>query len=112
MPEYKIVLTWEAVYDITDIADYIEAEFGQKRADKFQKDIKAEISKLVYMGDIFYKTQIFYRGYSIHKKPFPPSIIFYIVKEDEVHILRVLREERNWEQMLAKKLEYTYPDEE
>lgn len=112
MPEYKIVLTWEAIYDITDITDYIEEEFGQKRADKFQEDIKAEISQLMYMGDIFYKTQIFYRGYSIHKKPFPPSIIFYIVKEDEVHILRVLREERNWEQMLAKKLEYRYPDKE
>lgn len=112
MPEYKIVLTWEAIYDITDIVDYIEAEFGQKRADKFQEDIKAEISKLAYMGDIFLKTQIFYRGYSIHKKPFPPSIIFYIVKEGEVHILRVLREERNWEQMLAKNLEYRYPDEE
>lgn len=39
MPEYKIKLTWEAIYDVTDIADYIEAEFGQDRADRFQTDI-------------------------------------------------------------------------
>lgn len=26
MPEYKIVLTWEAIYDVTDIADYIELQ--------------------------------------------------------------------------------------
>ena len=28
MQEYKIILTWEAIYDVTDIADYIEEEFG------------------------------------------------------------------------------------
>ncbi|MDU3308509.1 MAG: hypothetical protein E7F06_21300 [Lachnospiraceae bacterium] len=33
MQEYKIILTWEAIYDVTDIADYIEEEFGQQRAD-------------------------------------------------------------------------------
>ena len=27
MQEYKIILTWEAIYDVTDIADYIEEEF-------------------------------------------------------------------------------------
>ena len=26
MQEYKIILTWEAIYDVTDIADYIEEE--------------------------------------------------------------------------------------
>ena len=36
MQEYKIILTWEAIYDVTDIADYIEEEFGQQRADRFQ----------------------------------------------------------------------------
>lgn len=34
MQEYKIILTWEAIYDVTDIADYIEEEFGQQRADR------------------------------------------------------------------------------
>lgn len=40
MQEYKVILTWEAIYDVTDITDYIEAEFGQARADRFQDDIK------------------------------------------------------------------------
>lgn len=40
MQEYEVILTWEAIYDVTDIADYIEAEFGQNRADRFQEDIK------------------------------------------------------------------------
>ena len=36
MQEYKIILTWEAIYDATDIADYIEEENGQQHADRFQ----------------------------------------------------------------------------
>ncbi len=111
MQEYEVILTWESIYDITDIADYIEAEFGEKRADLFQDDIKKQIDDLAIMGNVFGKTQIFYRHYCIHKKLFLPSIIFYIVKEaeKEVHVLRVLREESNWEKTLTGQQEYTYP---
>lgn len=34
MQERKVILTWEAIYDVTDIADYIEQEFGRERADQ------------------------------------------------------------------------------
>ena len=40
MPKRNTVLTWEAIYDVTDIADYIESEFSAERADKFQEEIK------------------------------------------------------------------------
>ena len=36
MQKYKVIVTWEAVYDIAEIADYIEAQFGIARADRFQ----------------------------------------------------------------------------
>lgn len=60
MQDYKVVLTWEAIYDVTDIASYIEAKFGQLQADRFQNDIENEMKKLGYMGGIFPKTQILY----------------------------------------------------
>ena len=43
-------------------------------------------------------------------REFPLSIIFYVVKEpeNEIHILRVLREERDWGRILKEKQEYTY----
>ena len=70
MQERKVVLTWESIYDITEIT---------------------------------------YRGYYIHKKLFLPSIIFYIILDNEVHILRVLREERDWEPILQNIEGYSYP---
>lgn len=111
MQEYSIILTLEAIYDIADIADYIEKEFGQHRADRFQSDIKNQLQSLSHSGTIFPKTQLLYRGYFIHKKSFSPSLIFYIIMEEtkEIHILRVLRHKRNWADILSQKAKYAYP---
>lgn len=97
---------------MADIMDYIEYDFGKERADRFQSDIKRELEKLCYTATFLPKTEIVYRGYVIQKKPFPPSIIFYVVKEQEqeVHVLRVLREEQNWEYVLSDNSDYTYPN--
>ena len=86
----------------------------RERADRFEYDMKREISEIGFLGGIFGDTHIYYRSYTIFKKPFPPSIIFYIVKEfeKEIHILRVLRQERDWEKLLKEKQDYTYPAQE
>lgn len=112
MPEHKVIVTWEAIYDMADIMDYIEDDFGEERADRFEMDIKSELEKLSCTAAFLPNTQIVYRGYMIQKKPFPPSIIFYIVKESEqeVHVLRVVREEQNWKRILSDNREYTYPN--
>lgn len=110
--EYKVILTWEAIYDVTDIADYIEKKFGIVRADRFQNEIKKEMNHLSCVAGAFPKTHILYRGYDIHKRIFPPSIIFYIYngQTKEIHILRVLREERDWQKILELEQNYTYPE--
>ena len=46
MQEFEVILTWEAIYDVVDIAEYIENEFGIERADKFQKDMEKQMEKL------------------------------------------------------------------
>ena len=46
MQEYKIILIWEAIYDVTNIADYIEEENGQQHADRFQSDLKEQMQNL------------------------------------------------------------------
>ena len=46
MQEYDVILTLGAIYDITDIADNIEGEFGLKRADQFQDDIQKRMNSI------------------------------------------------------------------
>ena len=36
MQENKVILTWEAICDITDIADYIETEFSFETPERFR----------------------------------------------------------------------------
>lgn len=110
MQKHSVIATWEAIYDIAEIADYIEAQFGIARADRFQEEIKVRLNKLETLGGIFGKTYLCYRGYSIYKYPFPPSVIFYVIgePEKEIHVLRVLREECDWEHILTQQHDYTY----
>ena len=110
MRENKVILTIEAIYDVAEMADYIERNFSVEKADKFQKAMKEQLSMLETLGSIFGTTGFYYKRYAIHKKPFPPILIFYIIKESakEIHILRILREERNWERILKEQQEYTY----
>ncbi len=37
MQDYKIILTWEAIYDVTDIADYIEVNNKEPIKNSFLK---------------------------------------------------------------------------
>ena len=105
---YEVILTWEAVYDITDIAEYIEIQFGKERADRFQEDIRSQIKSLEYLGGISGKTSIIIKNLFVYKKLFLPSIIFYIIDEfqNRIYVLRVLREERNWKKILLQESDY------
>lgn len=78
MQEYKIILTWEAIYDVTDIADYIEEEFSKQHADRFQSNLKEQMQNLSQFSTAVPKTQIMYRGYSIHKNLFH-HLLFFIL---------------------------------
>ena len=100
---YRVILTWEAVYDITDIAKYIEIQFGKERADRFQEDIRSQIKSLEFLGGISGKTSIIIKNVFVYKKLFLSSIIFYIIDESQnnIYVLRVLREERNWKNTFA-----------
>ena len=67
MPKRNTVLTWEAIYDVTDIADYIESEFSAERADKFQEEIKEQFRLLSEVNVMFNQTGILYREYNIYE---------------------------------------------
>ena len=112
MQERKVILTWEAIYDIADAEIWIYDNFGESQQFKYRNRIKQELEQLQYQADILAKTDLEYRGYQIYKRPFSPAIIFYVIIEDVVHVLRILREEENWSLYFRnnENYEYTYPE--
>ena len=110
MRDYDVVWSREAIYDVADIADYIELRFGRKRADRFNDDIDIEGEALGHDFRMYTGTGIYYRKKLILKKLFDPSIIFYFVDDASqiVFIIRVLRHERNWQKILREGISYTF----
>lgn len=43
MKERKVLVIWEAIYDIVDIAESIELNFGKRVTDNFQSEIYSKI---------------------------------------------------------------------
>ncbi len=110
MDEYEVLWSQESIYDAADIEDYIEADFGEERAERFHGEIDYEVGRLGSTHKLYTGTGIYYRGFLIFKKPFSPSIIFYIVDDSlkRVYVLRILRHERDWQKMLRETLYYTF----
>ena len=110
MDEYQLIWSRESIYDVADIADYIECRFGPERAERFLDEIthKAETLRTSYKLNA--AAGICYRQKLIFKKVFGPSVIFYFVDEAKksVFIIRVLRHERNWQRILRDEISYTF----
>ena len=110
MHDYEVIWSRESIYDVADIADYIEQRFGKDRADRFNDEIDVEFEALGSDYKLYTGTGIIYRGKLILKKVFDPSIIFCFVddKFKKVYIIRILRHERNWQKILREGLSYTF----
>ena len=108
MKERKVIVTWEAIYDIVDIAESIELNFGKRVADNFQSEIYSKIVSLERDADIFRKLDMTYRGLTIKRRIYKKSLLFYVVKENEVHVLRVLTSNQKWQDLFEDDIEYTY----
>lgn len=109
--ERKVFVTYEAIYDIVDAEEHIFYNFGDIEADLYHDRIISEIKALATNATMYRSSGFMYRGYKIYKKPFSPAIVFWIVKDDEVHVLRVPREEYNWQKFFEQNqdMDYTYP---
>ena len=61
MHDYDVVWSREAIYDVADIADYIELRFGRERADRFNDNIDNEVEALGHDFRMYTGTGIYYR---------------------------------------------------
>ena len=62
MHDYEVIWSRESIYDVADIADYIEQRFGKDRADRFNDEIDVECEALGSDYKLYTGTGISYRG--------------------------------------------------
>lgn len=88
---YKVCLTSDARNDIVKIKRYILNTFKYREtAEKFSKKIRSAILNL----------SPFSKAYA--KKPYSTYLIFFVVKEDKVIVIRVLKDRMYWQSIIKR----------
>ncbi len=75
---------------------------GLERAERFNTEIDEAVGRLGYTHSAFADIGLNHRGLNIRKMVFIPSVVFYVVDREaqKIHVLRVLRHERDWQTVL------------
>ena len=111
--QYSVIETIEAVDDVINFASYMLKEFkNQKAADDFLEKYDNEVKKLGFFPIGYRGIGLEYRGYEIRIKQFGTYNIFFVIDyaEQEVIILRVLKDRQNWIDILQINTTYHFDD--
>jgi len=100
---YHVSIASSAVADIKNIRQYILDTF---RYEAYAKDFSRKIADAIEKMNIFPlaypKSGFVLEGYEIHFRPWKSYLIFFIVREDEVQIIRVLKDRMYWQAVLRR----------
>ena len=89
---YKIVLSKDALQDIKNTKAYILQTFMYREyAENFSKKIKAVI-----------KTGYNIEGLEIYYKPYSTYLIFFVVEDATVTVIRVLKDRMYWQAIINR----------
>lgn len=101
--KYKIVLSKDALQDIRENKRYILEKFKYKEyAENFSKKIREAINKLDPYAEGYEKTGYVIDGEEIYYKPYDTYIIFFIVQDVKVIVIRVLKDRMHWQSILKR----------
>lgn len=100
---YKIRLTPEAKNDIARIKRYILTTFKYREtAEAFSKNMKRAISKLSPFSEAYTKTGLLIQGFDAYYKPYSTYLIFFVVQEDKVIVIRILKDRMYWQSIIKR----------
>ncbi|MCM1050001.1 MAG: type II toxin-antitoxin system RelE/ParE family toxin [Clostridiales bacterium] len=111
--QYSIIETMEAVDDVINFASYMMRKFkNYKAADDFLNRYDNEVNKLRFFPTGYRGIGMEYRGYEIRIKPFGTYNIFFVIdyNEQEVIILRILKDRQNWNDILQIHTTYHFDE--
>lgn len=101
--QYKVSISAMAVADIKNIRQYILDTFCYEAyAKDFFSKIADAIEKMNVFPLAYPRTGFVIEGYEIFFRPWKSYLIFFIVHEDEVRIIRVLKDRMYWQAVLKR----------
>ena len=97
----KVLLSAEAVQDLTRIGDYI-ARDNPRRALGFVHDLRAKALELADMPRAFPLVPR-YESAGLRRRPYRDYLIFYRVDADQVSIVHILHGAQDYESLLFRR---------
>lgn len=100
---YKVRLTSDARNDIVQIKRYILNTFKYREtAEASSKNIRYAISRLSPYSKAYAKTGLLIQGLEVYYKPYSTYLIFFVVKEDKVIVIRILKDRMYWQSIIKR----------
>lgn len=101
--KYKIVLSKDALQDIKTTKTYILQTFKYREyAENFSKKIKAAIKSLDSFAEGYEKTGFLIEGLEVYYKPCSTYLIFFVVEDTTVTVIRVLKDRMYWQAIINR----------
>jgi len=101
--KYKIHLTSEAKGDILEPKKYILNTFKYREtAERFTEDIRHTILQLTLFPAAYPKTGVLIQGDEVYYKPHNTYLIFYVIKEERVIIIRIIKDRMYWHPIIRR----------
>lgn len=101
--KYRIVISKDALMDIKTRKKYILDTFKYREyAENFSKKIKKAIKELDSFPEGYETTGYEIEGLNIYFKPYSTYLIFYVVENSTITVIRVLKDRMYWQSIIKK----------
>lgn len=101
--KYKVLLSKDALVDIKETKHYILNTFKYREyAENFSKKIKKAILDLCTLPVGYEKTGFKIEGLDIYYKPHSTYLIFFVVEDNIITVIRVLKDRMYWQAIIRQ----------
>ena len=101
--KYKTVISKDALCDMKSTKKYILDTFKYREyAENFSKKIKKAIKELDSFPKGYEATGYVIEGLSIYFKPYSTYLIFFVVEDSTITVIRVLKDRMYWQSIIKK----------
>ena len=101
--KYKVLISKDALLDIKSTKKYILDTFKYRGyAENFSKKIKKAIKVLDSFPTGYEETGYVIEGLSIYFKPYSTYLIFFVIEDSTVTVIRVLKDRMYWQSIIKR----------